>query len=79
MTATLLRNSVLLFALVLTTIVANAQTTLYFETFNSGSSATWSLNTTDNGSDPANTNYWVINNTYNGGFWAALRLTSRLQ
>ena len=68
MTATLLRNSVLLFALVLTTIVANAQTTLYFETFNSGSSATWSLNTTDNGSDPANTNYWVINNTYNGGF-----------
>ncbi len=50
------------------TIGLQAQTTIYFETFNTGSSTTWTLNTTDLGSDPANTNYWIINNTYNGGF-----------
>ncbi|MDX2002693.1 MAG: T9SS type A sorting domain-containing protein [Chitinophagales bacterium] len=46
-----------------------AQTTLYSENFNSGSSTTWTLNTSDLGSDPANNNYWDINNTYNGGFF----------
>jgi hypothetical protein len=44
-----------------------AQTILYSENFNTGTSATWSLNTGDLGSDSlTDNNYWIINNDYAG-------------
>jgi gliding motility-associated-like protein len=49
-------------------ITSKAQTTIYFENFNSGGAA-FTLNASDIGSDPAATgNRWVINATYNSFF-----------
>ena len=47
--------------------IVQSQTTIYFESFNSGTRA-FSLNTTDLGSDPNNNNKWIINSSYNSFF-----------
>lgn len=55
-------------ALLCFSIRVNAQTTLYFENFNSGTPA-FTLNAADIGSDPAASgNRWVINASYNSFF-----------
>jgi PKD repeat protein len=47
---------------------ARAQTTLYTQTFNTGSTSEWSLNTTDEGGVVTGTgNQWMINNIYAAG------------
>ena len=48
---------------------ADAQTTIYSQTFNSGSASEWTLNTSDLGGASA-PNRWVINNTYPGNIIA---------
>ena len=42
------------------------QSTIYYENFNSGTAAEWSLNTRDLGCDTANQNFWTVNNIYTG-------------
>ncbi len=54
--------------LLLLTFQANSQTTLFTETFNSGST-NWTLNTSDVGSVAGATgNYWVVNSSYSSLF-----------
>lgn len=49
------------------TISLHAQTTLFSENFESGTSGGFTLNTSDVGSMPAATNFWTVNNAYTGG------------
>jgi hypothetical protein len=44
-----------------------AQTTIYSETFNSGSAPGWTLNTSDEGGVAPVNNQWIINNAYAPG------------
>jgi hypothetical protein len=50
-------------------IKVSAQTTIYTQTFNSGSAADWTLNTTDMGGigSASPDNVWIINNSYTAG------------
>lgn len=46
---------------------ANAQTTLFSESFNSGNNGGFTLNTSDVSSQAAGDNDWIVNNSYAGG------------
>lgn len=63
-----MKRTIYLAFLLLLVTQAQAQTVLFTETFNSGSS-NWSLNTSDVGSVPGTSgNYWVVNNAYTSLF-----------
>jgi hypothetical protein len=63
------KKSLFLFALIIfCAFKTNAQTTLYLQTFNSGTCPEWTMNTTDLFSDNScSDNEWVVNSSYNGG------------
>ncbi|HLP12441.1 MAG TPA: T9SS type A sorting domain-containing protein [Flavobacteriales bacterium] len=51
----------------MSTFYAQAQTTLFSEDFESGSSSQFTLNTADESSTVGGYNFWLINNAYTGG------------
>lgn len=55
-----------LFALCIAGLISNAQTTLFFENFDSAN-VKFTLNTTDVSSTTSGLNSWTINNVYQGG------------
>src|SRR5580698_4916111 len=61
------RNSILLLILLFGLTGLKAQTTIYFQDFNSGTAPEWGLNVTAGslaGSTSTSKNYWLINNVF---------------
>jgi hypothetical protein len=62
-----MKKLLLAFTAITPSFFAQAQTTLFTENFESGTSGQFTLNTTDMSSTSSGVNDWIVNNVYTGG------------